>query len=460
MLTKDKAADIFSRVLKHSSADETEMLVSGGLSTLTRFANNAITQNVSEENYVVSVRVNLGGRTARATTNKFDDESLRRTVDSAIALARMQAPDPELLPMAGPEAFSDGPEVGRTFFETVHTGPDARAEAIGKMVGIARRHKLTAAGTFATGEHVEAVLNSRGMNAYHSQTSSEVSVTMLGPDSSGWQKTNSPDVRKLNPEQLAEVAAEKAITSASPRELPAGKYTVVLEPAAVLDMMGFVFFDWGGLAVLDQRSFLTGRVGTKLFGDNITIYDDAYHPEQAGAPFDGEGVRRKRVQLVERGQVKNLVYARGTAEKMKRSGHAPRVGTVEATGHGLPIPNDMGELPLNVVFDTAHDGARTLQQMIEGTQRGILVTRLWYIREVDPYEKILTGMTRDGTFYIEDGRIRHGLRNFRFNQSLIEMLNKVEEMSDPVRASGEESFEMVVPAMKVRDFNFTEVTKF
>jgi predicted Zn-dependent protease len=144
---------------------------------------------------------------------------------------------------------------------------------------------------------------------------------------------------------------------------------------------------------------------------------------------------------------------------MKRSEHKDSVGLIEPTGHGFPLPNEMGEAPMNIVFGAPSD-PKSVEQMIGATERGILVTRLWYIREVDPYEKFLTGMTRDGTFYVEDGRVRYGIRNFRFNQSLIHMLSNVEEMGAPVRASGEESFDMVVPAMKVREFNFTEVTRF
>jgi predicted Zn-dependent protease len=284
---------------------------------------------------------------------------------------------------------------------------------------------------------------------------------MLAADSSGWQKANSPNVANLSPAQLAEIAARKAATSANPREIPPGKYTVILEPAAVLDTVGFAFFDFGGLAIFDQRSFLSNRIDTRLFGENISISDDVSHPLQSGSPFDGEGMRRQKVQLVENGVVKRVVYARATAEKMKKSEHAAKVGPIEATGHGFPIPNEMGEAPMNIVFHLPQPNApKTVDEMISSTERGILVTRLWYIREVDPYEKILTGMTRDGTFLVENGKVVCGIRNFRFNQSLIEMLSNVEQMSTPVRTSGEESFDMVVPAMKVRDFNFTEVTKF
>lgn len=170
-------------------------------------------------------------------------------------------------------------------------------------------------------------------------------------------------------------------------------------------------------------------------------------------------MRRKSVPLVEDGVVKRVVYARGTAARMRKSEHKDKVGPIEATGHGFPLPNEMGEMPMNIVFVAPQD-RQTIDQMIASTERGVLVTRLWYIREVDPYEKIVTGMTRDGTFLVENGRLRGGLRNFRFNESLIEMLSNVEALSTPVRACGEESVDMVVPAMKVRDFNFTEVTKF
>jgi predicted Zn-dependent protease len=182
-------------------------------------------------------------------------------------------------------------------------------------------------------------------------------------------------------------------------------------------------------------------------GPNITIWDDAYHPLQSGAPYDGEGMPRQKTLLVQNGVPRNLVYSRATAKQMK----------AKPTGHGFPLPNEYGEAPMNLVFA---GGNATLDEMVRSTDRGILVTRLWYIREVDPYEKILTGMTRDGTFLVEGGRIAGGIRNFRFNQSVLEMLSKVELLTPSVRAAGEESFEMVVPAMKIREFNFSEVTKF
>jgi predicted Zn-dependent protease len=467
MLTREHAADIFDRIKKFSSADETEVLFSGNDFALTRFANNTIHQNVADENHMVSVRSVLGGRTARASTNKFDDDSLRRVVESSEALAKVQHPDPDLLPMpdskeaagsaSGSVRATEPPS--RYYEQTAAITPELRAAGVKKIVEVAEKHKLTAAGIFSSSESVEGIFNSRGLSDWHTQTLAEVSITMLGADSSGWQKANSPDVAKLDPLAMAEIAAKKALDSAHPAEIPAGKCIVILEPAAVLDIVGFMFWDYSGTAILDERSFLSGRIGTQLFGENITIWDDVTHPLQTGSPFDGEGMRRLRVPLVENGVVKRVVYARGTAVSMKNSEYKDKVGPVEATGHGFVLPNEMGEMPLNIVFAPPQN-PQTLDQMIASTERGVLVTRLWYIREVDPYEKIVTGMTRDGTFLVENGKVQRGLRNFRFNQSLIHMLSEVEAMSMPVRSCGEESFDMVVPAMKVRDFNFTEVTKF
>jgi predicted Zn-dependent protease len=468
MLTKEQAADVFDRIRRLSSADEVEAIFTGSRFALTRFANNAIHQNVEEENSVVSIRTNFAGRTARATANQFDEESLQRAVAASENLARVQAPDPDLLPMPTAEeanAAGEGARATRFFEETAAVAPADRAEVVKNIVTIAGAHKLTTAGIYSNSESREGIFNSRGLANWHQQTLAEVSITMLGDDSSGWQKSNSTDVCNLDPARLALTAAQKAVESAHPREIAPGKYTVILEPAAVLDIVGFMFWDYSGVAILDQRSFLNGRIGTKLFGENINIWDDAAHPLQAGSPFDGEGMRRQRVQLVENGVVKRVVYARATARKMKNSEYAGKVGPIEATGHGFPLPNEVGEMPLNIVFGAPEklrsvEDSRSVEQMIASTERGVLVTRLWYIREVDPYEKIVTGMTRDGTFLVENGKVQCGLRNFRFNQSLISLLSNVEAMSAPVRANGEEAFDMVVPAMKVREFNFTEATKF
>jgi PmbA protein len=435
---------IAERVLKLSEADETEVDVGATTDALTRFANNTIHQNVAEHTIGISVRAVVDGRTARATTNKTDDESLRRVVDSAVSLARNEPENPDLLPLLKKQKYQ---KVDRFFRATAETTPKDRARAVTKVCKMADKRKQTTAGIFSSGSSLSLLANSRGLFARYEQTRSEFSVTILEANSSGWAKSNSPDIRTIDPMELAESASSKAAESRDPRELPAGRYTAILEASAVLDLVGFLFYDFAGTAVLDKRSCFTGRMGRKLFGDNITLWDDAYHPLQTGPQYDGEGVQRQKVLLVDRGVPKNLVYARSTAKKMK----------AKPTGHGFSLPNEYGEAPMNLVFA---GGDKSVDEMVRSTERGILVTRLWYIREVDPYEKILTGMTRDGTFLIENGRLAGGIRNFRFNQSVIEMLSNVVMLGPAVRAAGEESFEMVVPAMKVRDFHFSEVTKF
>jgi predicted Zn-dependent protease len=444
MLSRERCQEIFAEILRSSDADETELMLAGGSSELTRFANNTIHQNVAEEGYYLSVRTVYGNRTARASTNKFDSDSLRRVVAEAASLTRQQQPDPELLPMPGPQQYRP---VERYIAETAAVTPAERGQAVRRAIDIVEKNKQTAAGTFSTAKGMQAIFNSRGVAAYYRDTLAEFSITTLAADSSGWAKKTAPDVREIDTDALAKRASEIALRSRDPKELPPGKYVAILEPAAVLDLLGFMFWDFSGQSVRDQRSFLTERMGKPLFGDNIQVTDDAYHPLQFGAPFDGEGVARKPLTLVEGGVPKNLTYARQTAKAMN----------AEPTGHGFPLPNEYGEAPLNIVVA---GGEYCVPEMIASTDRGVLVTRLWYIREVDPYKKILTGMTRDGTFYVEDGKIKHGIRNFRFNQSLIDLLNCAEMLGPPERASGEESAPMVVPALKVSEFNFTEVTKF
>ncbi|MGH9482905.1 MAG: TldD/PmbA family protein [Terriglobales bacterium] len=422
---------------------------------LTRFANNAIHQHVADAGLALSVRTQWQQRTARATTHRLDAIGVRQAAERALGLTRSQAEDPDLLPMASPPASPSGAAWdARWDAATAAITPGQRADTVAAMVEVAREAGFTAAGICSTQRQRLAILNSQGLEAVYGATSAEFSITMLGANSSGWAKGSSCRWRNLDPVAGARIAAAKAGASQDPIELPPGRYVTILEPAAVLDLLGFLMWDFGGLGVLDQRSFLSGRIGAKLFGDNISITDDAYHLLQTGLPFDGEGSPRQVVPLVERGWVRNLVYARQSAAQWNQR----QAGAAAApTGHGFPLPNEYGEAPLNVVVA---GGDVPVERMIAETERGILVTRLWYIREVDPYQKILTGMTRDGTFLIENGRLQRGVRNFRFNQNMVELLNQVEALGPAVRASGEESFDMVVPPLKVRGFNFTEVTRF
>jgi PmbA protein len=447
ILSQKDCQELFGAVQQAAKAlgvSDVEALFGAHFGALTRFANNTIHQNVAEQDRWLSVRVALDHRTARATTNRFDADSIRRAVEQALALARSAAPNPDLLLLNEPSVIS---ETKRFDAATAAATPEHRGQAVAEAIRIVESAGQTAAGIYSTGQSIEALFNSRGVAAWHAETMAQFSITAMAADSSGWAKASAVSHQSFDPLALARSAAEKARLSHDPQEIAPGRYTVILEPAAVLDLVGQMFGDFSATAVADSRSFLTDRLGKKLFGDNIQISDDVAHPLQAGVPFDGEGVPRRKLTMVEGGVPRELAYARSSARK----------AGAEATGHGFPLPNEVGEAPLNIVIA---GGSTSLNEMIASTDRGVLVTRFWYIREVDPYEKIMTGMTRDGTFLIEDGRVSRGLRNFRFNQGLIELLNNVEALSPSVRASGEEAFDMVVPAMKVRGFNFTEVTRF
>lgn len=432
------------RLAKSSGAEEAEVHVDETADSLTRFANNSIHQNVAERGLNVSIRTVVDGRTARATTNRLDEDSLRTAIEASLSLAHSQPKDPRLLPMPGKQTYR---KVNRFVNATAGFTPEDRARAVKRACDLALQKGQVAAGIFSSGQTQSALGNSRGLFAAHRETHATFSITMQEGAAASWAKANSASVSDLDPEQLAARASEKAHRAIAPREIEPGRYTVILEPAAVLDLVGFLFYDFAATAVADKRSCFNERLGKQICGKNITIADDVYHPLQLGAPYDGEGMPRQRVLLLDRGVPENLVYSRGSA---KSAGKKP-------TGHGFALPNEYGEAPMNLVFP---GGDSSLEEMIAGTDRGLLVTRLWYIREVDPYEKVLTGMTRDGLFFVENGHVSTAVRNFRFNQSILEMLRNVELLSPAVRATGEEAFEMVVPAMKVNGFHFSEVTKF
>ena len=439
-----KRIETVLRLGKIAGADETEIQVDETIDALTRFANNSIHQNVAEHGITVSIRTVVDGRTARATTNRLDEDSLRSTVESSLQLAHSQPKIPGLLHLPSKQRYR---KVNRFAKETAVLTPEDRARAVKKACDLAIRNGQVAAGIFSTEQSQLALGNSRGLFAAYRQTQAEFSITMQNEPAASWAKANSGSVREFDPQQLAARASEKAKMAQDAQELPPGKYAVILEPAAALDLVGFLFYDFAATAIDDQRSCLVKRMGKQLFGKNISIVDDVYHPLQLGAPFDGEGIPRQRATLVQSGVPRNLVYSRASA---KKAGKKP-------TGHGFGLPNEYGEAPMNLVFG---GGDSSVEKMIASTDRGLLVTRVWYIREVDPYEKVMTGMTRDGLFLVENRKIASAVRNFRFNQSLIELLQNVEAMGPAERATAEEAFEMVVPAMKVSGFHFTEPTKF
>jgi PmbA protein len=436
--------DTVLRLAKSIGVAETEVHVDETISALTRFANNGIHQNVAENTLNVSVRTQVEQRTARATTNRTDEDSLRAAIEASLSLAHSQPKKLNLLAMPGKQRYRG---LNRFIKQTAMLTPEDRARAVRRACDLAVKKGQTAAGIFSSAQSQSVMGNARGLFAAYRDTHAVFSITMQESSAASWAKENAANVTDIDPQRLAARASDKAHRATDAQELAPGRYTVILEPAAVLDLVGFLFYDFAATALRDKRSCFNERMGKQLMGKNISIEDDVYHPLQLGTPYDGEGIPRQHVRLVDNGVPKNLVYSRASAKIAKK----------KPTGHGFLLPNEYGEAPMNLVFS---GGEASLEEMIASTERGLLVTRLWYIREVDPYEKIMTGMTRDGLFLVEKGRVGSAVRNFRFNQSVLEMLRNVEMMGPAVRATGEEAFEMVVPAMKVRDFHFSEVTKF
>lgn len=449
-MEKAKTEAILKRALGFSRANEFEAYIGGGDYSLTRFANNVIHQNVNETRYQLSARSAFGKKTGRAVTNKFSEEELASAVKTSEAVARAQPDIPELLPTPGPQSY---PRVEAFDAETASFSPEARAEAVRRAVELCKKSGLQAAGYFSTasgsiGGYGEvfplAMTNSKGLFAYHCGTEASFGITAMADDSSGWAQATSWKVSDINAEELASAAVEKAKRSSSPKAIESGKYTVVLEPAAVAELLGYMaWVGFGALQVQEGRSFMSGKIGQRLFGSNVSIYDDVYHDLLRGRPFDHEGMPVQKVSIAERGVIRGPIYDRMTAAK----------DNTQSTGHGLPVPNTLGPQPASIVMDAPMPVS--LEELMSATEKCILVTRFWYVNVVDPMKVILTGMTRDGTFLVEKGKITTGIRNFRFNQNVIDLLNNIEAMSFPVRSGW-----CVVPGLLVTEFNFSSGTEF
>jgi len=444
-MTEQEAQVLFDAALgearKHG-VEDLEIYFASEESALTRFANNTIHQNVNEDSRMISVRAAIGHRTARATTNR--PANVVETVRRAIALTKASEPDRNLV-----ELYDGAPiePIDRWDEATAFCRPSDRGEAVRAAIACVEEAGHIAAGILSTSRTTSILANSRGVFARHDETGAVFSITATGKDSSGWAKASSVRLSEFDPVALAKSAAEKASKSARPRRLEPGKYRVLLEPAAVLDFAGQIFGDCTATAIEEERSFLTGRMDKPIFGPNITIHDSVRHPLQDGAPFDGEGVPRLPLVLFAGGIPGEMPYGRAAARR----------ASVAPTGHGLSLPCEGGESLQNIVIE---GGTDSREELLRKLGNGILVTRLWYIREVDPFRKVMTGMTRDGTFLVENGEVVCGLHNFRFNESVVDALQRVEAMSPTQRSSGEEAFDMAVPAMLIDGFSFSEVTLF
>ncbi len=446
-ISRDEARLLLEEALGMSGAEHTEAVLEVKRESLTRFANNEIHQNVTAHNHTLTLRALAGRRAGIASTNRLDSSALRQVADRALALARLSPEDPEL-PEPGPAV--EVPTLEAFAPATAASTPEERVEAVGLVMQRAESRGLNAAGAFATTSTVFAVANTRGRFAYHPATYANFTGTVRGADSSGWVDCHRRDVRAIDAGALGGRAAEKAERSAHPEAIEPGSHTVVLEPNAVAELVGFLaFLGLGAQADQEGRSFMSGRLGQRITGERVLLADDPFDPRAFGTPFDVEGTPRRRVLHVEHGIARGVVHDRRTARK----------AGVESTGHACAFGSTEGPLPFSLVLA---GGDQSLEQLIASTERGILITRFWYSRVVDARKTLITGMTRDGTFLIERGRLTRGLRNLRFNESVLEVLERAEAFG---REGEPTVFDysghcVVAPALRVRDFRFTGISPF
>jgi len=439
LLGKERMLEIADKVIKESPGDLTEVLITGGPSRLTRFTENYIHQNVAEVNHSISVRVIFDKKIGTASTNSLDDDSLKEVVQAAAEIARLQRPNEEFEGIPDPEPYKEVPAFSD---RTYNFSAMERANAVKEIIEQAKERGYKAAGAFSTGGRELCVANSRGVRAYHASTSASLSTVVSSDTSSGYAESRAIDVDEISAADLGRTAAEKCAMGENPGVIEPGEYEVILEPLAVADMLMYLAaMGFSAQAVREGRSFLVGKLGQKIFSDLFTMWDDGLDERGFPMPFDLEGVPKQKVVMVERGVAKELVYDFKNARKEGR----------KSTGHGTF--GGWGPMPSNVFMA---GGEHSLEDMIKNTRRGILVTRFHYTNLAHPMKMLITGMTRDGTFLIEDGEIVKPIKNLRFTESALRVFGTMDMLSkDMVRAG-----RSVVPAIRVPAFAFTGVTEF
>jgi len=446
LVGKSELERIAERVMASSEADQTEVLLWADNSQLTRFANSSIHQNVAERDVQVRVRAVFGKRVGVANTNDLSDEGLEKVAKTACRVARLQPENPDFVSLPGPEPMRGVEALDET---TAGFSPDDRARGVEVICRLAGEEGLQAFGAYSTAVQEVAVVNSLGISAYFPATTAKLTLVLMGEGTSGYAEGAAWKVAELDVEQLAREAAGRARMARNPRDLPPGRYPVILEAYAVadiLDILGYV--GWGGLAVQEGRSFVVGRLGEQVAAPMVSVWDDGLDVSGLPMPFDFEGVPKQRVELVTEGVAKGVVYDSYTA------GREPGK---QSTGHALPAPNTYGPLPMNLFMAP---GEATVEEMIRATDRGVLVSRFHYTVPVHPQKTVTTGMTRDGTFWIEGGEIAYPVKNLRFTQGYIDVLANAEVIGRETKLVTGYFGGTRAPALKAAGFDFTGATEF
>jgi len=446
--TRPEVDALLERALLHSTAEKTEALYLGQDAALTRFANNQIHQSVREHDATLQVRVVDGDRVGVASTNRLDEDGIRSVVQRAQAIAERSEPNPRAAAIPEPDGRQYDPELGYVA-ATAEAGATPRAEGARAVIAAGMAKGLETAGSFSTASTTIAVANSRGIRAGQRSTRASLLTVMMdgfaSGAASGYAHAGSPDVRDVDAEAVGAEAAEKGDRMRGAAALEPGEYEVILEEYAVAGLLEYLsYIGFSGLAHEEGRSFM--ELGRRVMGENVSIWDDGADPGGFPATVDFEGVVKRRVDLVADGIARAVVHDAATGS---------RAGT-GSTGHGLPAPNLVGPMAMNLFMAP---GTTPRDELIGDVGRGVWVTRFHYINPVHPKRAILTGMTKDGTFLIEEGRLTRPLLNFRFTQSIPEAFSDVRAASSTTRLLPGEFFGgFRVPALRLGSFNFTGVT--
>ena len=450
-LSESEAQVILKKVLGYSKADECEVTLTGSRQGNVRFARNAVSTSGAQDNLNLVVQSAFGKKSGVATINEFDDASLEKAVRRAEELARLAPENPEYVTMLGPQKYDEP----KGYFEsTAKIDPEYRAKGAAASINLCRQQKLSSAGFLQDEAGFTAVANSRGLTGYHKSSAIDFSVTIRTEDGkgSGYGVADYNDAALMNTGAVSEVAAQKATRSRETRAIEPGKYTVILEPAASVDLISHMITMMDARRADEGRSFLSkagggSRLGEKLMDERVHLYSDPLNADVPGNPWSADGRPRRRVDWIKDGAVANMSYSRYWAQKQGISDDKAVPSIREGFG-GRSVGAFEGAQ--GVIMD---GGTDSLDALVKGVKRGVLVTRMWYIRPVDPQTVLYTGLTRDGTFYVEDGEIKYAIKNFRFNESPVIMLNNIEAFGKPVRANG-----CLIPPMVVRDFTFSSLS--
>lgn len=453
IFTEQQAKELLQKVISFSTADECQCNLDGSNAGNIRYARNTVTTAGETSDVMLTVQSSFDKRTGKATINEFDDAALHRVVARSEELARLAPENPEHEPNLGPAKY----DAATAWFEsTASVTPAQRAEAAEASIAPSRENHLIASGFLDDAESFVALMNKKGMFAYQQSSVVNFTATIRTEDGtgSGWVSRDYNDSARMDTREASAVAIQKSILSRDAKEMEPGKYTVIMEPAAAVQLLANMGGNMDQRAADEGRSFLskkpkegekpaagaaTNRLGEKMFDERVTIYSDPTHPDCPTAPFDLDGYPVGKTTWIDQGVITAMPNTRYWAQKTGVEYRPVAYSTGRFFGNNMKLLMDGGD--------------QSLEDLIKGTRRGVLVTRLWYIRSLDPQTLLYTGLTRDGTFYIEDGEIKYPIKNFRFNDSPIVMLNNIEALGVPQRINGH-----MIPPMKIRDFTFSSLS--